>query len=304
MKLQSGPVWPTLSDMRKTSITPLALALLAAIACGRLDFAGMIWAKSDTPDQRFEQSLEYNNSVGPVKLSVPDNDYRVYAFGDSHVDFSTKNLDTFVRDYLDDEGAAPFAICVGDLINSTGHYDLFKDHIKEIGPDSQKRLFICVGNHDLYFGQWTEYKERFKTSTYKFEVETPSEGTDLYISLDSGSGTLGVKQRDWLGDVLTQAQGKYRNIVVFTHTHFFMRDYSQGTTDNFSLEETHDLMNLFSKSGVKLVISGHDHYREEVRHRGVYYSTLDALGDPYKNASYAVFSIGKDRVGINYETFN
>lgn len=288
--------------MKKTSITPLALALAAAISvsCGRLDFGGMIWAKSDTPDQRFEQSLKHNGTVGPVRLSVPDNDYRLYAFGDSHVDFSTKNLDGFVKDYLDDSGAAPFAICVGDIINSTGHYDLFMEHVKDLGPDCTKRLFYCVGNHDLYFGQWKEFKERFKTSTYFFEVETPSEGNDLYIALDSGSGTLGVKQRAWLGETLSQAQGKYRNIIVFTHTHFFMSDYSQGTTDNFAIEETHDLMNLFARNGVKLVISGHDHTREERKHRGVFYSTLDALCDPCKNASYAVFSISGKEVGIQY----
>lgn len=268
-----------------------ALMLLTTISCGRLDFAGMVWAKSDVPDKRFEQSIEYNNTVEPIALTVPTNDYRVYVFGDSHVDFSTTNLDAFVKDYLDDNGAAPFAICVGDLINSTGHYDLFTEHIKPLAPDSAKRLFITAGNHDLYFGQWTEFKERFHTSTYFFEVTTPSEGKDLYISLDSASGTLGVKQRAWLGEMLDNAKGQYRNIIIFTHTHFFMSEYSQGTTDNFPIEETHDLMDLFAKNGVKLVISGHDHTRESKVHRGVKYLTLDALCDPCKNASYAVFTI-------------
>lgn len=285
--------------MRKTDIIAVsAAAILTLSSCGSLDFAGMIWSKSDTTDQRFEQSMEYNEKCGPLCLETESNDYRFYAFGDSHVDFSTRNLDGFVRDCLEDKGAAPFAICVGDLINSTGHYDLFKDHVKDMGPDSEKRLFICAGNHDLYFGQWKEYKERFHTSTYSFTVKTPSDGSDLYISLDSASGTLGVKQREWLGKTLEAAKGQYRHIIVFTHTHFFMGDYSQGTTDNFPIEETHDLMDLFSRCGVKLVISGHDHYREEVMHRGVFYSTLNALGDPYKQATYAVFQIGGKEINI------
>lgn len=280
-------------------ISAIATVVLAlAISCGRLDFGGMIWAESDVVDKRFEQSLEYNATIPDITMTAPENNYRVYVFGDSHVDGPTRHLDRFVTDFQNDANSAPFALCVGDMINSTGHYGLFCDHVAVLGPDCPKRLFVTAGNHDLYFGQWTEYKNRFHTSTYSFEVQTPSEGTDLYISLDSASGTLGVKQRAWLGDLLDSAKGHYRNIIVFTHTHFFMRDYTQTPASNFSMEETHDLMDLFSRSGVKLVISGHDHFREDVLYKGVLYYTLDALGDPYKQASYAVFTIGSGDVKV------
>lgn len=292
--------------MKKSSFTYLLTAICAALAisaCARLDFGGMIWAKSDVVDKRFEQSMAINaqtSADGPIcTIDVASNEYRIYAFGDSHVHTGTKNLDIFVKDYLADANAAPFAISVGDLIDATGHWDMFHEHIKPL-LSGEKRIFMTDGNHDLYFGQWKDYKEHFGSPIYYFEVQTPSEGKDLYISLDSASGTLGIKQRKWLGNLLESSRSKYRNVIVYTHTHFFMRDYSQGITDNFAIEETQDLLNLFGNHNVTMVISGHDHTREETPFRGVLYSTMDAISDDCKNASYCVYHIRKHEATISY----
>lgn len=293
----------------KISYSVLAGAVLILASCNTLDFGGMIAPQSDHVDKRFQQSMQINSQIransnpyAPIaSVSVNENDYRLYSCGDSHVEKTTKNMDIFVRDFLSDTQAAPFALCVGDVINGKGNYNLAKAHLSPILDGKGKHLFLTAGNHDLYFDQWKDYKETFGSATYTFEVVTPSDGKDLFVALESGSGTLGKEQRKWLSAVLDpQRRKEYRNVIVFTHTHFFMRDYSQGITDNFPIEESMDLFDLFDRSKVLLVISGHDHTREETTMRGVLYSTMDALKDECKNASYCVYHIGKNSAKIGY----
>ena len=94
----------------------------------------------------------------------------------------------------------PFAIHLGDLINAKDNYPRFfqamavKPDKPVIGKELGDTVFYTLGNHDLYFNQWEEYKKYIPTSTYWFDTRT-KEGKllDLFICLDSGEGTLGVK---------------------------------------------------------------------------------------------------------------
>ena len=277
----------------------LLIAVFFLSSCGKnIDYLGIFMTFNESPDERFAQSMEYNGEHGyDVVSGVPDN-YKVYAMSDIHVDFSTNNLDRFVSDYLADTVAAPFTLCLGDLINATGHFDLFEEHVKPVA-DAGKKIYYCAGNHDLYFDQWKEFFQRFGSSTYWFEVRTTGGFKDLYIALESGSGTLGVDQRDWLEKVLKAKKNQgFRHIIAFTHTHFFKKDMSQGHTSNFNLEETYDLMDLFDRYDLAMVLQGHSHSRDLTIFKDVVYLRIDALEDHYPDAYYTVLEIGNN---INYE---
>lgn len=267
-----------------------AVAATAAVSCSDwLDVRGMFFPESDGVEKRFEQSIEYNGTREYRVINVPTDSYKLYVFADSHIDGTTEGLDRFVADCNADPDAAPFSLCLGDLVNKKGRFDDFIAHTEPLATTHP--LFVTTGNHDLYFGQWADFRERFHTTTYCFDVRTPS-AKDLYICLDSGNGTLGRNQRKWLEDILKEKSESCRNIIVFTHTHFFKKDSSQETTSNFALEETYDLAGLFARYGVDLVLTGHDHYREDTYFKRVRYIILDALKDGVKNASYAVCTIG------------
>ena len=283
----------------KKVYTYCVLALLFLVSCGKnIDYAGLFYTINESPDERFAQSMEYNDEHGYDTITgVPDN-YEVYVMSDIHVDFSTDNLDRFVSDYLADTVAAPFALCLGDLINATDHWDYFYEHVQPIS-DAGRKIYYTVGNHDLYFDQWPEFRSRYHTSTYWFEVQTVSNFKDLYISVDSGNGTLGVDQRDWLEDILREKKNQgYRHIIVYTHTHFFKKDTSQGHTSNFNLEETYDLLDLFDRYDVSLVLQGHSHSRDLTTFKDVVYLRVDALEDHYPDAYYTVLNVGNY---INFE---
>ena len=171
----------------KAVYTYCVLALLFLASCGKnIDYAGLFYTINESPDERFAQSMSYNAEHGYDKITGVPDDYEVYVMSDIHVDFSTDNLDRFVSDYLADSVAAPFALCLGDLINATDHWDYFDEHVKPVS-DAGRKIYYTVGNHDLYFDQWDEYFKRFGSSTYWFEVQTVSGFKDLYISIGISS---------------------------------------------------------------------------------------------------------------------
>lgn len=59
--------------------------------------------------------------------------------------------------------------------------------------NGDKPIFSIIGNHDLFFSGWDDFRELLGPSVYWFEVDYGS-GRDLFIALDSASGTLGGKQ--------------------------------------------------------------------------------------------------------------
>lgn len=268
-------------------------------SCGKnIDYLGILMTFNESPDERFAQSMEYNNQHGYDKITGVPDDYRVYVMSDIHVDFSTDNLDRYVSDYLADTEAAPFSLCLGDLINATGHFDYFAEHVKPVS-DAGRKIYYTTGNHDIYFDQWPEYFKRFGSSTYWFEVQTVSGYKDLYVAIESASGTLGADQREWLENALKDKQNHgFRHIIVFTHTHFFKKDTSQGHTSNFNMEETYDLLDLFDRYDVSMVLQGHSHSRDLTMFKDVVYLRVDALEDHYPDAFYTILKIGRN---INYE---
>lgn len=126
------------------------------------------------------------------------------------------------------------------------------------------------------------------------QVRIPG-GRDLYICLDTASGYLGTRQMAWLKDVLKGMDATdLRHVVVFTHTHMFKKDGSQGHTSNYPLEETLELSSLFRTYGVELFLSGHSHCRDISYFNGVRYVVVDALEEHYSDSEtgYMILEAG------------
>lgn len=265
-------------------ISLVIVGLMIMASCDSLDLPGMFWSKSATVDSRFAQSMAYNEANGYPSVNCGTDDYSFYAFTDFHTDGDTRNLDAFVRAY--ESAPAPLTIYLGDVVNNrNADWDLF---LKATAPLSDKgRMFVTPGNHDLYFGLWPEFLAHFHTASYWFEMVGPSV-KDLYICLDSGSGTIGQDQRTWLEDILKTKSSSYRYVVVFTHTHFFKIDASQGHTSNYDINESYDLMHLFEEYGVDMVLTGHDHTAEYTVFGGVDYYVVPALENTKPEPGYAL----------------
>lgn len=263
------------------------------ISCEDLDVSGM-FRSYDPVNDRFEQSMEWNAAHPYREISVPVDDYNILSMGDSHVG-PTKNLDTFFREAKTKNSAA--VVMVGDLTTGQAEdYAVFQQHVPD--PDSLTSFFI-VGNHDLYFNGWNQFFPRFGSSTYIFTIKTHV-ASDLFICLDTGGGTLGNKQFDWLKDILQNLRPDYRNCMVFTHNNFFRFRHTSST--NPQMEEIRVLIDLFTKNNVNMVVMAHDHIHDVQLFGNTTYITMDALKDDLKNSGY--FQIDIKNGEIHYDFIN
>lgn len=282
----------------------IACMMLFIAGCDVYDFPGMIWAESPTVNERVAESLAFNDRYDVQVIDSDSEDYRVFVATDAHVDADGSwALKKFAEQWRAE--GMPLMLYLGDMIRTKGSMSVFMDQIAPPTSSALAPFHSTAGNHDLYFGQWSEWKSIFNTSTYYFYVRTPMGRMDLYICLDSGSGTIGSLQRDWLEKVLKANAAHCRHVIVFTHTHFFKKDGSQGHTSNYTLEETYDLTSLFASYGVELVLTGHDHYREDTMFKGVRYLIIDALevdagssgpGDSSLVPWYTVLNVGSSSI--------
>lgn len=290
----------------KKSICIIASVLLFA-ACANenstLDMKGMFSPNGETIDARFEQSLAYNATRGEIHMDMQADDYTIYVCTDSHITRKThRNLDYFVAQYR--AAAAPkLALHLGDVIDAQKNFPCADSILHFEGQTIADTLFVTPGNHDIYFKQWPIYREFFKSSVYWFDTRNGEKKLDLFICLDSAEGELGVKQMNWLRSLL-EAKSKegYRRIIVFSHTHLWKLDASQGHTSNMALEATYEFTSLLSQYGVEYYWCGHQHARQVVRFKGVTYMVLNATKDSESGQSYMIAHMGEN-VSYDYIDF-
>lgn len=183
---------------------------------------------------------------------------------------------------------------LGDL--GTGHkYDL--ETFKEMISDSAlPTSFSIMGNHDLFFDSWSAFKDIFGTAVYCFIVKTPTK-KDLYLCLDSASGTFGDDQIEWLKNMLKNARSKYDKCIVMTHSNFSRIHHTASTSP--LTEELLEVMDLFTEYNVNLVITGHDHRNNVSSLGNTDYIILDAVRDDEKQTSYLLLQ--KDGSNLKYD---
>ncbi|MDZ7739739.1 MAG: metallophosphoesterase [Bacteroidales bacterium] len=269
----------------------IIILLLAFSSCEKFEMRGF-FLSYESANIRFEQSMEWNKDHPFMEIDIEAEEYTIFAMSDSHSG-GTVNLNFFLDEAVA-EGAVA-ALMAGDL--TTGHaedYRVFKDHLPD--PDSLL-CFPVVGNHDLYFDGWKQFYSLLGSSTYLFTVSTP-QAADLFICLDTGGGTLGSDQLAWLKDVLQTRRSSYRHCIIFTHNNLFRIRHTAST--NPPVEELRVLTDLCVRHNINMVLSGHDHKKNEAALGNTVHITMDALQDGYKDAGYLVLDIGPDRVAHEF----
>jgi predicted phosphodiesterase len=296
--------------MKKHFIFIIAAAAIFATGCNRLDIAGMVVNRSDT-EERVADWLDYNaQNSEPVIENVPD-EYCIYSTSDSHYSdrdgFELQGPKDRLYKYVTIERNDPkaiFSLLVGDLANQSGEAGYRRaDSSMRFNAETQVKndpCFPVLGNHDLYYDCAKFYKQYFHTSTYTVTVKTVGGFKDLYIFLDSGNGTHGKRQLEWLEEKLSHRED-YRHCFVISHNWLFRTSYNYTTTPaaNLPQDEQYAFMDLMSRNNVDMVIMGHFHMREQRQFGGVKYVMTDNLNDGGK-PSYLVLTVG-EKVRYEYE---
>jgi len=299
-----------MKDMKKLHLIIIATIALIATSCNRLDVAGMVVNRSDT-EERVADWIDYNAQNGePVIENAPD-EYRIYSCSDSHYSERDSIVPQGENDRLykyitamRNDPEALFAIHAGDMVNESGEKGfIMTEAALQYNPetqDTEKPCFLIIGNHDVYFDCASFFKQHFHTSTYTVTVKTVGGFQDLYIFLDSGNGTHGKRQLEWLEEKLKNRED-YRHCIVISHNWLFRTSYNYTTTPaaNLPLDEQYAFMDMMSRCNVNMVLMGHFHMREQRQFGGVQYVMTDNLNEDVETPSYLMVNVS-DKVTYEY----
>ena len=175
----------------------LLLAIVLLSSCDTFDMRGFVAPTGDVVDNRFEQSMSLNGGKAVATIEA-DETYTFYVCTDPHIDDTYINMREFST-RLRNSSTARFGIMLGDCIDRRNVLPSYIEAIEYVEglQTANLPIFSLIGNHELYFDGWEDYVELLGASVYWFEVKFDT-GRDLFISLDSASGTLGKKQMKWL----------------------------------------------------------------------------------------------------------
>ena len=278
----------------------LAVLMVSAVSsCSHLDIKGLIMPTGDGVDSRFGQSSKMNADFKAAVINTAEN-YVFYVATDPHVDQTHGNLTVF-NDAFRNDAEASFGVILGDCIDIP---DNLPKYLEALAYDKARHIcehlvFHVLGNHDAYFNGWEDYKELIGPSVYWFEAVFPG-GKDLYMVLDTATGTLGAKQTRWLKGFLEKNRAGYRHCAVLTHTNFFYTDNSQTSSGNMPIEESFALIDFLGRQNVSLVLQGHDHYREELTYKGVNYTVVGAIADRAQAPEYLKVEVSPSGMHLDW----
>ena len=274
--------------------------LVVMCGCNQIDFKGFFMPTSEGVDKRFEQSMEINNNLKAETIHAQEG-YTFYVAADPHIYDTSRNLGTF-NDVVRNDGEALFGVVLGDCVDAK---DNFYRYLEALSFNPEKHaydhsLFHVLGNHDVFFDGWTDFKACVGASVYWLEVLF-DKGKDLFITLDTATGTLGRKQMEWLRAFLAEKREEFRHCVVFTHTNFFYTDNSQTGSGNMPMEESLALIDFLGQQKVSLVLQGHDHYREDLTYDNVRYVILGTIRDEAKAPEYLKVKVNEKELSLDWQ---
>ena len=275
---------------------------ISLFGCSTLDIKGVFVPTGEGVEKRFEQSREMNEGLKAYTFYAEPG-YFFYVAADPHVNETYRHLGMFNDDLKNDKEAL-FGVVLGDCTDIRDNLPRYFEALEFIPSKHSfnQKIFHILGNHDVFFNGWTDFKEMAGASVYWFEVVTP-EGKDLYISLDTATGTLGRKQNDWFRSFLSNVRKDYRHCVVLTHTNFFYTDTTQDSSGNMPLEECFSLIDFLGKHNVSIVLQGHDHYRNDITYNDVRYTVLGAISDLMEAPEYLKIKVADDGLHLDWFTY-
>ena len=244
------------------------------------DFNGIIF--STDLDKRLEEKDSFKFlKPGDMTLNVPEDEYSFIVINDLHIE----NGKTYGFEKLKDAvNGAEFIVINGDITQYGNRNDI--ERFIEITETLNVPCYPAIGNHDVYHGNWSEWKELIGSTCYRINGDYIT----LFI-LDSANACFGKEQLDWLEGELKTAKGR---VFVFSHTNLFVKN----PTNIFHFTDTRERARIVSilQNRCDAMFMGHLH-RELVRETGgVKYITVD---DYRYNRVYCRVTVSK--TGVSWE---
>ena len=198
--------------------------------------------------------------LAPLSLRAQ---YAAFAVvSDSHVGAPGSVYAEFIRN-IEEEGTR-MIVHTGDAINSPGSLSQWAQFFDITGTD--KTLYLAPGNHDINGQKSLDVYLGFFGVPYS----STSDGDTLLVFLNTElpgeESRIADEQLAWLSAELAKP---FRYKLVFLHEPLFPVIRHHGL-DRYA-QERDNLHLLFVRSGVSLVVAGHDHVYDRSLRDGVTY---------------------------------
>jgi len=269
--------------LRRFLLTTLLAAQCLFFGC-TVDLLGLFG--STGLSERFAERNNFKFLL-PEKRSITLGDeFSFIVLSDTHIE----NGDAFGLEKLAAEIAADteikFAIIIGDITQCAYEKDIKK--FIEIAGLMGVPCYPVIGNHDIYFNNWENWKKHIGSTCYRID----GGGATLFI-LDSANAYFGKAQLDWLERELKSAKGR---VFAFTHTNFFV----ESPTDIQQVTDARERARVFSilRNRCDVMFSGHLHKRIETEAGGVKFIAIE----DFRHAkTYCRVTVSSSGISYRYE---
>jgi len=259
------------------------LMICVTVSCN-VDLLGL-FASTDL-DERLKEKNNFNfldNNC--LSLSLGE-EYSFVVITDIHIEDENSHGLEKIKNVIENNDKIKFAVFCGDLTQNGAERDINK--FIEIARSLPVPSYPVIGNHDIYFGNWTVWKKLIGSTSYSVKADTAA----LFI-LDSANSFWGKEQTDWLEKELKNAPGRG---FIFSHHNFFIGDTGYPNIQQFA--DTKERARIISllKGKCDIMFTGHSHERLIKEAGGVRYVNIE---DFATNKTYCLISVNK--TGVSYE---
>jgi predicted phosphodiesterase len=278
--------------MVKNIYKKIILIILSAVfifACSN-DFAGFV-ASNDLDERLISKNdFPFLDARNWRDVSF-GSEYNFIVVTDTHMedgdDFGLKELPKAIQKHN-----AKFAVNIGDITQHGTEHDV--DMFIEIADSLGVPFYPTIGNHDIYFGTWSVWRNKIGSTNYRIDIKDNNgkKHTSL-LFLDSANAFLGRKQLDWLEFELKKDLPD--NVFVFTHAAFFTTGIKmQQLTDTRERARAADIL----KNKADIMFMGHSHQRAINEAGNVRYVTFE----DFKTTSiYIVVEVKSSGVSYKFD---
>jgi len=247
--------------LRKLFLLALLAACCVCSGCN-VDLLGLFG--STGLSERFDERNNFNYLRPEDREIDLDSDYSFIVLSDTHIEegdaFGLEKIRNVIRP------GDKFVVIIGDITQCAYREDV--ERFIEIANTLRSINVPCypvIGNHDIYFNNWTNWKELIGSTCYRIN----GGGATLLI-LDSANAYLGKEQLDWLDSELQSSTGR---VFAFTHSNFFVKSPGDMQQVSDARERARVLSILRNRCDV--MFSGHLHKRIITEAGGVQFIAIE-----------------------------
>jgi predicted phosphodiesterase len=268
----------------------ILLVLLFCVFClgsCNLDFLGF-FVSSDLDERLKERdNLKFLEERGWTNLTLEE-EYSFIVLADTHIEggnaFGLENLVNVIKG----NPAIKFVVILGDITQYGAAQDIQK--FIDIADSFGIPCYPVIGNHDVYFGNWKEWRNRIGSSSYQIK----GNGTTLFM-LDSANSFFGKDQLDWLEREIKKLNANER-VFVFTHSPLFV----EGPVSMQQITDIRERARIVSilRDRCDIMFMGHSHKRVINKTGNVQYISIE---DFVGKKVYCLVSVSPSGIVYSFE---